>query len=446
LAKDFPVSKDEIVAKIFSAGVVGAGGAGFPTHIKAKATADVVIANACECEPLIRSDNYALSECADEVLDGLLIMMLAVGAARGYVALREGMSEALAVIEKKARAVSGVEVATVANTYPAGDEHILVYETTGRAIPQGGIPPDVGVVVSNVNTLINVKRALAGVPVTTRLVSVCGDVAHPSVVEVPVGVTVGDLLRLTGNDSDLERKGVLLSGVMMGEFCGDLSRPLDKRMGAVVVLPRDNQVIVRKSLPVETIVRRGASVCCQCTLCTELCPRHLMGHAITPHRIMRAICWDRSFVPDLSGALFCSGCGLCGVYVCPMLLSPDRISFMVRAEMAGRRVKAEREATTRVEPLRAHRLVPHDRIVERTGLRPYEHALGFGGRVEPERVAIPLGQHFGAAARPVVKVGEQVTRGQLVGDVGQDEIGARVHASIDGVVASVNHNVVIEKR
>ena len=446
MAKDFPFSKDEVVGKVFEAGVVGAGGAGFPTHVKAAARADVVIANGCECEPLIQSDRHILTAHADEVLDGLLTMMLATGAGKGYVAVREGMDEVREDLEKRAAAVSGVEVATVVNTYPAGDEHILVYETTGRAIPQGGIPPDVGVVVSNVNTLVNVRRALAGEPVTSRVVSVCGDIPNPCITEVPIGTTVEDLLRMTSNDSDLDRKGVLLSGVMMGEFCPDLARPLDKRVGAVVVLPSDNQVIIRKSLPVETIVRRAASVCCQCTLCTELCPRHLMGHAITPHKIMRAISWDRSFVPDLAGALFCSGCGLCGVYVCPMLLSPDRISYMVRAEMAQRKVKPERPESTRVEPVRPYRLVPHQRIVERTGLGPYERELTFRGRVEADRVTIPMAQHFGAQARPVVEAGERVRCGQLVGDVGKGELGAKVHASIEGVVVSVNSNVVIERR
>jgi Na+-translocating ferredoxin:NAD+ oxidoreductase RnfC subunit len=446
LARDFPHSKSEIVAKIFDAGVVGAGGAGFPTHIKAKARADVVIANGCECEPLIQSDRYALSAHLDEVLDGLTIMMLATGAGKGYVAIREGLPEVSRMLAERAEGLKGIEVVTVVNNYPAGDEHVLVYEVTGRAIPQGGIPPDVGAVVSNVNTLVDVARAIRGEAVTGRIVSVCGDVPNPCIVRAPLGVTVGDLLDLTGNAGDLGGKGILLSGVMMGEFCDDLARPLDKRNGSVIVLPSDNQVIVRKSLPVQTIIRRAASVCCQCTLCTELCPRHLMGHAITPHKIMRAISWSTASAPDLAGALFCSGCGLCGVYVCPMLLSPDRISFMVRTEMAKRQFEVQHPATTSVEPVRPHRLVPHDRIVERTGLAPYERELGYAGELEPERVSIPLVQHVGAPARSVVSVGESVKRGQPIAAVESDQVGARVHASISGVVVGVDHNIAIERR
>lgn len=446
MAKGFPGSKDEIVARILDAGVVGAGGAGFPTHIKAASGADIVIANGCECEPLIQSDRYALSAHLDDVLEGLRIMMLATGAGIGYVAVREGMPEVSRVLGEKLSTLKGIEMVCVVNNYPAGDEHVLVYEVTGRAIPQGGIPPDVGVVVSNVNTLANVRWALQGEPVTERILSVCGDLPNPCIARVPVGITVGDVLNLSGNAVDLETKGILLSGVMMGEFCDDLSRPIDKRNGSIVVLPRDNQVVVRKSLPLKTILRRAASVCCQCTLCTELCPRHLMGHAITPHKIMRAVSWTTAFAEDLAGALFCSGCGLCGVYVCPMLLSPDRISFMVRTEMARRGIKFERPPETTVEPVRPHRLVPHTRIVERTGLASYERDLSYGGVLEPDRVCIPLSQHVGMPASPTVSVGDKVRRGQPIGTVGADQVGARIHASISGVVLDVNHSIVIERK
>jgi Na+-translocating ferredoxin:NAD+ oxidoreductase RnfC subunit len=446
VAGDIPFSKSEIVRRIYDAGVVGAGGAGFPTHIKAGVAAEVVIANGSECEPLVQSDRYVLEACPEEVAEGLAALMLATGASRGYLAVRESQVERLGAAAEALHRVKGAQLFAVVDSYPAGDEHLLVYEITGRLIPQGGIPPQVGVVVSNVNTLVGVSRALRGRPVTSRVVSVCGDVARPGIFEVPIGTPVGDLLQMTGNQADPGEKGILLSGVMMGEICEDQARPIDKRIGAVVVLPRDNQVIVRKSLPLETIIRRAASVCCQCTFCTELCPRHLLGHAISPHKIMRSVGWSRVFTPDIAGALFCSGCGLCGVFVCPMLLSPDRISFMVRAEMAKRGIKLEPASRGTVEEVRPHRLVPHERILERTGVGAYDRELSFAGGLEPGRVAIPLTQHTGVPARPVVKVGDMVGRGDLVAGVGEAETGANVHASIEGVVVDINHDIVIEKR
>jgi Na+-translocating ferredoxin:NAD+ oxidoreductase RnfC subunit len=446
VARDLPVSKNEIVGKIFQAGVVGAGGAGFPTHLKARATAEVVIANGCECEPLVQSDRHVLETAADDVIQGLTLMMLATGARRGVVAVRESQAGRLADLKSTIGRLEGVDLFGVKDSYPAGDEHLLVYEVTGKAIAQGGIPPEVGVVVSNVNTLANVSRAVLGEPVTSRTVSVCGDVAAPGIFEVPIGTGIADVLSLTGNDAGLAGKGVLLSGIMMGEVCEDLARPVDKRTGAIVVLPRDNEVIVRKTLPVATIVKRAASVCCQCTFCTELCPRHLLGHAIAPHKIMRSVGWSRVFTPDVAGALYCSGCGLCGVYACPMLLSPDRISFLVRAEMAKRGIKVDRAGSRGVEQVRPGRLVPHDRILERTGVGAYHRELRYAGRVEPERVAVPLAQGVGVAARPVVKPGDAVHKGSVVGSVAENQVGANVHASIDGVVTGINHCVVVERR
>jgi Na+-translocating ferredoxin:NAD+ oxidoreductase RnfC subunit len=446
LAGNLPTSKQEIRDRIREAGVVGAGGAGFPTHVKASASADVVIANACECEPLLATDRYVLEARLDEMIGGLLTMMLATGAGRGVIALREGQTDLAGRVREAAEAAAGVEVILVADTYPAGDEHILVYEVTGRVIPEGGIPPDVKVVVSNANTLVNVRRAMEGSPVTHRLISVCGDVENPGVFEVPLGTTVGDVLALTRNSPDMDASAMLLSGIMMGMYCEDLRTPVDKRMGSITVLPRASEIMVRKSLPVDVMIKRAASVCCQCTQCTELCPRHLMGHDITPHKIMRAVSWGRAFVPDLAGALFCSGCGLCGVYVCPMLLSPDRISFMVRAEMAGRGVKQANKPPNTVLPVRAGRLVPHPRIVERTGLAPYERPLAFGGRIEPDSVRIPLSQHVGVPAAARVRQGDGVVRGQLVGEIPEGALGARVHASIDGVVVEVGDLIVVEKR
>jgi len=446
LNADFPHSRDEIIARIFEAGVVGAGGAGFPTHVKAAARADVVIANGCECEPLLQSDRYVLESMAKDVVDGLLVMMLATGATRGRIAIRDGFPDMQETLKKSVEGARGVDVVTVADNYPAGDEHILVYEATERVIPQGGIPPDVGVVVSNVNTLVNVRQAMDGVPVTSRFVSVCGDVPRPCLVEVPVGTSVSDILELSGNAAGIEDKGVLLSGVMMGQYCEDLSTPIDKRVGSVVVIPADSELKIRKSLSIETMIRRAASVCCQCRLCTDLCPRHLMGHSIEPHRVMRAIAWGRSYIPDLSGALFCSGCGLCGVYVCPMGLSPDRISSMVRAEMGQRGVSAEDQPEAVVTPLRSGRLIPHHRILERTGLAPFERDLEFTGALKPGSVRIPLSQHTGKPARPVVKEGATVAEGQLIGDAEADSISAKVHASISGVVTSVDGWVRIERR
>lgn len=438
-----PSSRDEIASKIFQAGVVGAGGAGFPTHIKAKSNAEVVIANGCECEPLIQSDRFVMSEMPDQVIEGLNLMMIASGASRGVIAVRQGVE--IDAIQKALEGYRGIEILKVPNTYPAGDEHILVYECTGRLVPQGGIPPDVGVVVCNVNTLVNVRRSIMGEPVVTRIVSVCGDVPNPIITEVPIGTSVEDVLRLTDNLVDLSQRVVLLGGVMMGKVCRDLSRPIDKKTGSVVVVPSQSRLAESKMLEVETMVRRAASVCCQCTFCTEMCPRHLLGHAIQPHRIMRAISWVTHNKVDLAGSLLCCGCGLCGVFVCPMALSPDRISYGVRTTLLEMGIRPEPSRTV-VSRMRAVRLVPHQNILIRTGLAAFERPLSFKSIKPPDKVAIPLLQHSGSPAKPIVEVGMEVRRGQVIGVADEGRVSANVHASIDGVVEHVDGSVVIRNR
>ena len=445
MADRLPLSRGTIARSIFEAGVVGAGGAGFPTHVKAESAAEIVIANGCECEPLVRSDHLVMSERGSEVLEGLATMMLATGARAGYLAVREDYEGLLAPLRQKAKS-SGIGFVTVPDKYPAGDEHILVYEATGRVIPQGGIPLDVGVVVNNVNTLYNVKRAMEGLPVTSRIVTVSGDVRHTVVGEVPVGTSVADVLSLTGNSTDLAGRTVLLSGVMMGEVCEDISRTIDKRTGAVIVLPDDNEVIVRKTLPVDAMMKRAASVCCQCTFCTELCPRHLLGHDIEPHKIMRTVALPGSNIEDIAGAMYCCECGLCGMYVCPMRLSPDRISAMVKRELISRGVKVEGAGETRVNVNREYRRVPHDRIVLRTQLASYEHEAKKVDKLSPAHVNIPLMQHLGVPAEAVVAEGDRVREGDVIGEPPGGKLGARVHASVDGVVVEVGDAIAIERK
>lgn len=444
MADRLPLSRSAIARRIFEAGVVGAGGAGFPTHVKAESRAEIVIANGCECEPLVRSDYHVLAGDGSVVLEGLSVMMLATGAGKGYLAVRHEYEDLLAPLKKKAES-AGVEFVTVPDKYPAGDEHILVYEATGRAIPQGGIPLDVGVVVNNVNTLFNVARAMEGKAVTSRIVTVAGDVARTVVGDVPIGTSVADVLKLTGNYGSLAGKKILLSGVMMGEVCDDLARPVDKRMGSVIVLPETNEVIVRKTLPVEAMMKRAASVCCQCTFCTELCPRHLLGHDIEPHKIMRTVALAGSNIEDIAGAMYCCECGLCGMYVCPMRLSPDRISAMVKRELIARGVKVEGSGEARVNPNREYRRVPHERIILKTELTSYESEAKKVDKLSPARVSIPLKQHLGVAAAALVQAGDRVSEGDVIGEPESGKLGARVHASVDGVVVEVGDTVVIDR-
>jgi len=147
------------VRAIERAGVVGAGGGAFPTHAKAASSADTVIANGAECEPLLAADTVVMTAAADRVLAGLALMAEAVGARRAIVAVKAENEGAVASLSKAAGR-SGVELLVLENVYPAGDEFLLVHAATGRVVPEGGLPTDVGVVVNNVTTLSQVAEAV----------------------------------------------------------------------------------------------------------------------------------------------------------------------------------------------------------------------------------------------------------------------------------------------
>ncbi|MCX6625081.1 MAG: NADH dehydrogenase subunit, partial [Acidobacteria bacterium] len=146
-----------------SMGVVGAGGAGFPTYVKAKSAVEFMLANGAECEPLLHKDFELMKHYPAEIVSGMAAMMSNVGAKRGLFGIKEKNREAIHAIEPKAKA-SGIDLVLLGDFYPSGDEYELVYTATGRLIPAGGIPLQVGCVVNNVETLYNVHQALQGKP------------------------------------------------------------------------------------------------------------------------------------------------------------------------------------------------------------------------------------------------------------------------------------------
>ena len=156
----------------FQAGVVGAGGAGFPTHVKLNCKADIVLANGAECEPLLRVDQQMMLLRAADVVRGLKLAMKACGAKEGVICIKAKHKEAIQALEKACSA--GVSVFQLKDYYPAGDEQQMVYDATGRIVPVGGIPIDAGVVVQNVSTLLNILAASKGVPVTHKYLTVTG--------------------------------------------------------------------------------------------------------------------------------------------------------------------------------------------------------------------------------------------------------------------------------
>src|SRR5450755_1760094 len=225
-------------------GVVGAGGAGFPTYVKASSRVEYIIANGAECEPLIHKDAELMKHFPAEILSGMAAMMEATGASAGKFGIKTKNAESLHALEAQTRS-DKIEFVMLGDFYPSGDEFELVYAATNRLIPPAGLPLHVGCVVNNVETLYNVHQAARGIPVTEKFVSIAGAVNQRKSFWVPVGTSFRQLLALAGGASVADF-GVFVSGLMMGWLTFDLEDVVTKTTGGLIVLPRDHYLITRR--------------------------------------------------------------------------------------------------------------------------------------------------------------------------------------------------------
>jgi len=422
-----------IADRIEENGVVGAGGGGFPTAVKLQARAGTLIVNAAECEPLLHKDKELVAHQAGPLLEGVRVAMERLGARAGVVGIKDKYTDVIAALEP--RLPQGVRVHPLPDSYPAGDEFLLVHSVTGQVIPPGGLPRDVGVTVLNVETLVNVGLDR---PVTHKYLTVAGAVADPVTLRVPIGTPVREVIEAAGGAS-VPEFAVLLGGVMMARLAGDLEEPVTKTTGGVVVLPSGHPLLRRHGATWPAVARVGRSACDQCRFCTELCPRYLLGHPIEPHRAMQSLGFTRPGDPLVAGTLYCCECNLCSLYACPEDLDPKRVCVEAKAAARERGlVFAGSAQDVRPHPLASARRVPMRRLIARLGLDVYRNVGPLSKRaLTPRRVSLPLKQHAGAPALAAVKAGERVRAGDLVAAPVRGALGARIHASIDGVVREV---------
>ena len=439
-----------IINRVREAGVVGAGGAGFPTQVKLQAQVERVLGNGASCEPLLMSDPYLMEEEADRLLRGLLLAMECTGAPRGTLCLKGKHPKALAVLRDKVGrgAYEKIDLFELADFYPAGDEQVLVYEVMRRVVPEGGLPLQVGAVVCNVETLLNITRAVEeGRPVTERYLTVGGEVAEPLILKVPIGLSVGEVIACAGG-ARLGEFRVVLGGPMMGQVVSDLATPVSKTTSGVLVLAPDHPVVVDKIKDPVRLRNITRLACCQCSRCTDMCPRFLLGHSLNPHKIMRQLGSSSPAAREIQkDALICSECGVCEKYACPMMISPREVNAQIKRELLTQGVKRPTVRDDyRPSAFREGRRIPTQRLMERLQIKKYDRHPRFDSREIPvDRVSIPLKQHLGAPARALVKPGDRVKRGDLLGEIPDQALGARIHASLTGRVVSVDGQVVIQR-
>jgi len=423
-------------------GVVGAGGAGFPTYKKLERAVDTLILNAAECEPLLHKDKEVLRHQLDQVLEGMRLCMRAVGAARGVVGIKEKYHDLIDQIGRRSERL-GIGVHTLGDYYPAGDEFITVYEVTRRVIPPGGLPGDVGCLVVNVETALNLALDR---PVTHKYLTIAGDVPEPCTVRAPVGASFGDVLRAVGVEP--ARVGhVLVGGVMMGRLMQSFDEVVTRTTGALLCFPQGHGLPRRYQADARERDLIGKSACDQCSFCTELCPRYLIGHPVEPHLAMRGLGFNLVGESMILGSQFCCECNLCSLYSCPEDLFPKDACADNKRMMRTKNLQhpAAGRTDVRAHSMQEYRHVPVSSLIKKLGLSSFRNV---GPLVEVawelEHVRIPLKQHVGEGAVAVVRPGARVTEGQEIGSAPQG-LGVAVHASIAGTVESVGDEITIRR-
>ena len=433
-----------ILEQVRAAGVVGAGGAGFPTHVKLNGRAEYVIANGAECEPLLRCDQNLMQRAADRIVRGVEIAMQATGAPQGVIATKHHYEGAVEALKRALNGRTDIRLHLMESYYPSGDEKSIIYEVTGRVVPSAKLPLDVGCVVSNVATLANIADAADGKPVIRKDVTVCGDVPNPVTATVPVGISAREVIALSGFRGDPKDYALIAGGPCMGRLESDWDTPVTKTTGGLLLLKKTHPLIAKRTMSAERQMKLARAVCCQCSQCTQLCPRNALGLKVQPHKAMRALTTGNpALLDDPMGILACSSCGLCTNYSCNMGLSPSVAMANLKAELgkAGVRPVPENEIVT--DPFIAYKRVPVKRLIARMGLSGYDvDAPYLGECLSPRAVRISLRQHLGAPAAATVKVGDRVSAGDVIGEIPEKALGARVHASIPGSVTQVTKDFI----
>lgn len=296
------LEKKEILAIIKEAGIVGLGGATFPAHIKLAPNkpVDVLIINAAECEPYLTADYRVMLECADRIVSGVKIAMQVLGVNKALIGIEDNKPAAIKAMQK-AFAGTTVEVAGLPTKYPQGAEKMLIKVLTDRAVPTGGLPMDVGVVVMNVGTAIAVSDAVVqGLPLIQRVTTVSGDaIKEPKNLLLRIGTSFQEVIDYCGGFSQTPEK-ILMGGPMMGMAQFTLEVPVIKGVSGILALSHE-------------VVNSGEeSPCIRCGRCVKACPMGLVPSMLSilseRHRFEEA--------KEEYGLFNCVECGSC-VYTCP---------------------------------------------------------------------------------------------------------------------------------
>ena len=306
IVKNINLTPQEIIAKVSAMGIVGMGGATFPTHVKlsipAGKKAECLIINAVECEPYLTADYRVMLEQGERLLVGARILAKAIGVDKIYVGVENNKPDAIAHLEKLANAYLEVEIVPLKMRYPQGGEKQLIAAVTGREVPSGGLPIDVGAVVQNVGTALAVYEAVAkNKPLVERVVTVTGSqLSSPKNLLVRIGTPMSALIEYCGGMQGVGK--VIAGGPMMGRAVSNVDAPVTKGTSGVLLMPTEESL------------RKSAGSCIRCAKCVEACPMGLEPYllsTLTQRNDYEEL--ENHWIAD------CIECGCC-TYSCPSYL------------------------------------------------------------------------------------------------------------------------------
>lgn len=437
----------ELISIVKENGVAGAGGAGFPTYAKLDKRANTIILNCAECEPLLKVHRQLLQKYAYEIMSTLDMMAKSVDADRVIIAVKGVYAKTVDAVKANLDLFPALELKLLPEVYPMGDEVVLIYETLNKVVSPGSIPIEIGVAVFNVETVLNIYKAVNNQePVCSKYLTIAGEVKNPITIKAPIGMSVEEVVAFAGG-STIDEPVYFMGGPMTGNIVNSYDT-VTKTTNAILVLPKSHYIIKQKTASASVNMKRAMASCSQCEMCTDLCPRNLLGHPITPSMFMRAATSGvtQNLAPFLD-TFFCCSCGVCELYACHQGLSPRKLITQYRDGLRKNGITIPKEVSQRdVASMREYRQVPMERMTSRLGLNEYNVEAPLNENdVYVKQVKIKLNQHIGAPAIAIVQKKDKVSCGDMIAQSEEGKLSIPIHASVSGVILEVNDKCIIIK-
>lgn len=435
----------DLKLKMKEAGIVGAGGAGFPSYAKLASGADLLLVNGAECEPLLYTDYFLLKREMPKVLSGISSVLDFLQVQKALLCVKEHTAKKLNIKDGETLA-DKIYLKVLPDVYPMGDEISLIYQATGRVVKPGNLPITAGIIVYNVETLYNVYNAVTlQKPVTYKYLTVGGNVKKPVVVKVPIGVRVEELLSKLGEKVN-DNQVVIDGGPSMGKIINLETAVITKTTKAILILPKNVPAVESKFIDGAKSIARAETACCGCSRCTDLCPRGLLGYPLEPHKMVRTAKSAIKLSPQMVlSATLCCGCGICETLACCQGISPKAVINEYKALLAKEKLRYVGDKDVNVSPEREYRMIPVERWQSVLGVKKYDVLPEYLGELKDfEVVEINLRQHIGAPSVPAVKSGDTVNALDVIAS-SCEGLSIPQHASVSGVVTVDKDKIIIEK-